>query len=281
MADKTLPKILCVDDTTSLVSPWKSEVARVASLINVVGGFEALSKLRENADVVAVLVNLSLKHVHGIEAVRKIREKNSKLPLIVMASKEDNRLIAEVARHQIHGFVFLPVDFQDLMAKLSVFLPDVNLQSEPQVVQPVPAAPAPASSLNGGEEDLKSKYYQAQSHFLNENFDEAIECYEAIIGEKRLKDSYLKYIEESMMQLGRCWMRKKDYTRAIDAFKVFIAKAPKNLQTRQVLFYMGSAYVCMNDRSKAINFFQKVVSLNSVDSLASQARKQIKKLGGN
>ncbi len=88
-AEQTSCKILVVDDSTSIVSPWKGEVSRFARLVDVVGWFEAQSRLRENPDICVVVVNLSLKHINGLEAVEKIRQKNTQIPIFVLARMEE------------------------------------------------------------------------------------------------------------------------------------------------------------------------------------------------
>jgi response regulator RpfG family c-di-GMP phosphodiesterase len=280
MAGPVLNKILVVDDTTSLVSPWKSEVAGLYKLFNVVGWFEAISRLRENPDIQAVVVNVSLKHVNGVEAVTKIREKHRSLPIIVIASIEDNRVVQNLRSHGIQESLWLPVNVEDMINRLKKYVLMPEPQDAPAPASPRTAEPQGQSGAGGDdtEADIKSKFYQAQSFFLNGDMDQAIKLFQTIAGEKRLKDSYLKYIEEAAYQEGRCWMRKKDFAHAVEVFKNFITKAPKSFFSRQALFYLANSYEMLKDNVKAVNFYTKVVSLNSMDSLATQAKKQIEKL---
>lgn len=269
--------ILMVDDTTSLVSPWKAELAKVAKTVQVVGGIEALARLRENPSVRLALVNLSLKRVNGLDAIAKIREKHPQLPILVLADPADRQAVQQAVAYNIQGALPLPVNTAQLMEKIRRFLP----------AQPAPAGPEPAPQPQRDDttpseplSGIKEKYYEAQSAFANGDLDTAVRLFLEITAEKQLKDSLLKYVEESYYHAGRCYIKKGDYDSAIDILKQFLTKAPKSLLTREALFQLGAAYEMKGDKTKAINFYTKVISLGGTDSLASQARKQIKKLGG-
>ena len=271
-----MPVILVVDDTTSLVSPWKAEVAKFYKMINVVGWFEALSRLREYPDMGLVIVNLSLARVNGVEAVTKIREKNRTLCMIVIAKPEDQKKVQTAMQSGITDFLLMPFKAEDLLAKMAKHCTPAEVKAEPEE----PAADS-ASSAPDDLTGIKEKYYQAQSSFANGQMDDAIKVYNEIVNEKKLKDAHLKYAEESWFQMGRCWLRKNDYNKAIEVFKQFFNKAPKSQLTRQALFYVGQAYEALKDPAKALNFYAKVISLGSTDSLANQARKQVNKIQGN
>ena len=61
-----MDKIMVIDDTTSLVSPWKTAASSEYKLITCLGWFEAQARFREHPDIKVVLVNLSLSHINGI-----------------------------------------------------------------------------------------------------------------------------------------------------------------------------------------------------------------------
>jgi len=269
--------VLMVDDTTSLISPWKSDVAKYANIISVVGGIEALARLRENPNICCAIINLSLKRVNGMDALIKIREKYPKLPVIILASLEDKAIIQNALNYSIQDLVPFPITSESLIEKLSKFLPQKTEPLKDKVSEKKEnnnSKTTEDTELSG----LKAKYYEAQSAFANSDFDKALKLFLEIASEKILKDSHLKYVEESYYQAGRCYIKKGDYNSAIEILKQFLTKAPKSLLTRQALFQIGTAYEYMGDKTKAINFYTKVISLQDTDSLASQAKKQIKKL---
>jgi tetratricopeptide (TPR) repeat protein len=275
-----MQKILAIDDSTSLVSPWKAEVMKDYKLINCVGWFEAQARMRENPDIRLVIINLSIPHINGADAVAKIRQKNSSIPIIVLAKPEDAKLVQAVKAYNIQEHESVPVDVNFLMHKIRKYAPQEIPAQEPspESASQTKAAAPQREALNG--DDIKGKYYTAQSLMANNDYQGAIQIYADIINEKKLKDIYLKYQEEAMFQTGRCYMKLEDFPKAVEAFKTFVTKAPKNMLTRQAIFHIGQAYECQNDPVKAINYYSKVLSLSSTDSLATQARKQIAKLQG-
>jgi tetratricopeptide (TPR) repeat protein len=240
------------------------------------GWFEALARMRENSDIRLAIVNMCLKNINGIEAIAKIKGKNSGLPVIAIVKGDDSRLVQNTKDLGVQDIIFQPVDVAVLLEKA--------LKYAPPAATPAAPAPAPQKAEKQDQRDeldesgIKGKFYQAQSLFANGDIDGAIKIYNEVANEKRLKDSYLKYTEEAAYQEGRCWMRKKDYNRAIEVLKNFVTKAPKSFFVRQALFYMAGSYEALQDKVKAVNFYTKVISLGGMDSLATQSRKQIEKL---
>lgn len=266
--------ILIVDDTTTLVSPWKADLAKLGRLVQVVGGVEALARLRENPTIRLAIINLGLPRINGLDALDKIRTKHPQLPVIVLADPAQRQLLQQALAYHIQGWLPLPVNSAQLTEKIQPFLPSDT---------PSPPPPEPAETTSPPDEPLegiKKKYYEAQSAFAQGDLDTAIRLFLEITAEKQVKDSFLKYIEESYYHAGRCYIRKGDYDKAIDTLRQFLTKAPKSLLTREALFQLGQAYEMKGEKTKAVNFYTKVVSLGSTDSLATQARRQIKKLGG-
>lgn len=264
--------ILSVDDTTSIVSPWKNLLADYATLINVVGGFEATAKLRDNVEIKLVIVNLSLGHINGLESIEKIRKVNPKIPIVVLAKKEDAKLVKEATNYSIHGFEWIPFKPEAFLEKIKKIIPLTKTQTQASNSQA-------SETITETPQDIKQLYYEGQSALLNNDLDKAIEIFTKISQEKKLKDSYLKYVNEAFFQLGRCWLNKGNPPKSIETFSAFLSRTSDSLLTRKALFSIGDAYEALNKPDKAVNFYKKVISLEEFDSLSSQARKKIKKLG--
>ncbi len=271
-----MQKILAIDDSTSLVSPWKADVGAMFKLINCVGWFEAQARLRENPDIKMILINMSMAHINGPDAVMKIRQKNDSIPIILLAKTEDFKMVESMRSYNIQETENIPVDVNTLMTKIRKYatpeIPATENNNNPQRQE----SSYQRQQLN--EDDVKGKYYAAQSLMANNDYQGAINVYAEIINEKKLKDIYLKYQEEAMFQTGRCYVKMDDFNKAVEAFKTFVTRAPKNMLIRQAILHIGQAYESMKDTAKAINYYAKVISLSSTDSLAVQARKQIAKL---
>lgn len=273
-----MDKILVIDDTTSIVSPWKAALGMEYKLISCVGWFEAQARFRENVDIMIVIINLSLQYINGLDAVAKIRSKNMGIPIIILAKAEDAKLVQSAKTYNIQEVESIPVDINFMLHKVHKYAPITPAETDSPPASQSDTKTATRDSLN--DDDVKGKYYSAQSLMANSDYDGAIKVYDEIINEKKLKDTHLKYLEEAIFQTGRCYMKKTDYSKAVEAFKMFIVRAPKSMLTRQALFHIGQSYEEIADTAKAINFYSKIISLNNTDSLATQTRKQLFKLQG-
>ncbi len=274
--------ILIVDNTTSFVSPWKTDIKRYFNLVEVIGGFEALTKLKSN-NIIATIVNLSLRSFNGMDVVIKIREKYKSLPIIVIAEKTDMHYVKSVTSYGIHGYFLSPIDSGQLIMMLTKISGISIAQFENELaVERVEIEQKKTRADQNGEgmsgEDIPALYYQGQSCLLQGNIDGAIDIFNKIATTKKMKDTWRRYVEDSLFQMGRCYIKKNEFKEAIEKFNQFIAKAPNSELNKQALFLIGECFEKMNDMTKAIMFFKKVVSMPPMDSITSQARKRLSSL---
>lgn len=271
--------ILVLDTTTSLVSPWKAEIRKYFNLIEAVGGFEALAKLKSDEYVLAI-INLSIRTFDGLDAVRKIREKYPQLPIIVLADKSDVRFIKNAAMFGIHGYFFLPVEVSDLLSLVQK-LSGVNLIEVAEALareKKEKEEQKEAKEKENELEDVPSMYYEGQSYLARGEIQEAIQVFNQILNVKRLKDTWRRYMEDSYFQMGRCYIKLGDYKKAIELFSQFIQKAPTSQYNKTAYFLTAECYEKLNDTPKAINIYKKLVNMPPFDSISTQARKKLKKL---
>ncbi len=268
--------ILVVDNTTSLVSPWKNDLRKYFNLIEAVGGFEALAKLRQS-EFSLVIINLSIHTFDGIDAVRKIREKHPKIPIIVLANKSDLRFIKNAAMYGIHGYFLFPIKVNELL-NLVQKLTGVDLIEFVDALTNEKKEEKKEKKTNNEElQDVPAMYYEGQSYLARGEIQEAINIFNQILQVKRLKDTWRRYIEDSYFQLGRCYMKLFDYKKAIEFLSQFIQKAPTSQYNKKAYFLTAECYEKLNDTSRAISIYKKLVNMPPYDSVSTQARKKLKK----
>ncbi len=277
--------ILVVDNTTSIVSPWKQPVKMYFNMIEVVGGFEAVSKLKQMPDISAVLVNLSLPGVNGLDVVIKIRDTFKKIPIVVIASKNDVKFVKNATMYGIHGYLLMPFSNDQILGQLAK-VTKTNLAELANALmneteeQKKKQAEAEAKKSED-EIDVPQLYYDGQSYLAREEIDEAIETFNKVLGVKRLKDTWRRFIEDSYFQLGRCYMKKNDYGKALETFSTFITRAPNSDNNKNAYLLIGECYENSNKIDKAIAVYKKVMNMVPMDSVTTQARKRVKRLEGN
>ncbi len=270
--------ILVLDNTTSLISPWKGELKKYFNLVEAVGGFEAVAKLKQQ-EFILVILNLSIRSFDGTEALIKIRKIKPEIPVIVIADKTDARFIKNAANYGINGYFFLPIEVTEFLTMIEkvtkLNLMDIanNVMTEEKVKEQQKMEKEQENDL----EDVPSIYYEGQSYLARGETDKAMDVFNKILNVKRVKDTWRRFIEESYFQLGRCYIKKNDYKKAIDLFSQFIQKAPTNQYNKTAYFLTADCYENLNDTSKAISIYKKLVNMPPFDAVSTQARKKLKK----
>lgn len=271
--------LLVIDNSTAITSPWKNDLRERYNCVEAIGWFESVKKLQTN-EFSAILINICNTKINGEEIIIKIREKNNSIPIVAITPNADTQKLNFFKQYGIHDFVVYPFDPLILIDKISLYaLPAaVEIPAIDTISASAPAYKKPKpSDRNNGFTDVPTKYYEGQSSLLNAEYDKAISIFQSIANEKRLKlDTWLKFVEDSQFQIGRCLMKKNDYQKSIDAFTFFLQKAPRNDNVKQALFLIGENYEKLNECNKAINFYKKIISMGGFDSLITQARKRIK-----
>jgi DNA-binding NarL/FixJ family response regulator len=270
--------LLVLDNTTSIVSPWKGELRKYFNLIEAVGGFEALAKLRENKFSVAI-INLSIRSFDGIDALKKIREKEPQLPIVVIADKSDIKFVKDAARYGIHGYFFIPVETSDILA-LILKITNTDLSSVIQQAEKNGQEKLDKQSEENSKKeiDVVSLYYEAQGYFARGEIDKAIKIFNDIINIKHIKDTWRKYIEESIFHLARCYIKLNNIQKAIELLNIFIQRAPNSEYNKTAYFVLAECYESINETSKAIEIYKKLMNMPPFDAISTRARKKLKAL---
>ena len=213
-------KILVLDNTTTLTSPWKKFLQESYDMVEAVGGFEAATKLRNNPDINCIIINTTLSHFNPIEAIDKIRDKFKKVPVIALFDPKDNNTYRNLQQYNINALIKMPMDVTQLMSTVEGFAPAqvTQMQPKPEYIEQEPRSFEEKANNNGtdGELNLESLYYEGQSSLALGNLDGAIKAFEGMIGVTSIKkESWRRYVEEALYQLGVCYSKKKDFQEAL------------------------------------------------------------------
>ena len=84
-------------------------------------------------------------------------------------------------------------------------------------------------------------------------------------------------VENSLFMLGKVLYKSKDHPGAIGLFSNFTKKYPKGQLLKENLYHLALATEANGEKDKAIQFFQKVVSIPPLDdSISEDAKKKLK-----
>ncbi len=111
--DEKQVKILLIDDETDFtqaMSFWlKSKGYNVYSANNGQGGIELIKK--ENPDI--VFMDLNMPVMDGAETLKKIREFNKELPVVMISAYVDDKRIIEARSYGFSGVFYKGKDFEE------------------------------------------------------------------------------------------------------------------------------------------------------------------------
>ena len=65
-----------------------------------------------------ILTDIGLPDMNGLLLVKKIREKDTKTPIVVLSSYSDQKVLLEAANSKIDGYIVKPILLNELIAKL-------------------------------------------------------------------------------------------------------------------------------------------------------------------
>jgi CheY-like chemotaxis protein len=279
-------KLLVIDNNSPLLHSWKKGLSSEYSLIEAMGGIEAVRKIKtESIDL--VIANISLRTLNGVEAIGKIRSSFDKIPIIVLHDPKDTLDLKQAKAYSINGVMNLPVDYKKLIAEIERLLPAGRSAPAATATPPAadatvfrasPAAARPTTAASyGDDDDVEKRFYEGLSAISDNNLPEAIAVFESIIKLTRIKkESWRRYLDDSLFQLGQCYAATSQYDKSNAHYKTFIAKAPHNLSYRSALLYLGKNYIALKDNAKAAVYLKQVINSSAADSFTTQARKLLK-----
>ncbi len=123
-------RILVVDDDkahltmlVAMLTSWGHEVVTAAD------GAEAVATVREAA-LDAVLTDVRMAEVDGIEALRRIRDYNPFLPVLIMTAYSSLGTAVEALKAGAYDYLHKPLDFDELRLALERAVDHAGLRQE-------------------------------------------------------------------------------------------------------------------------------------------------------
>jgi len=118
-------KILIVDDEEDTRSLFEQRFRRESragrvSLLFCASAEAALALLQSGAaaDVVLLLTDVNMPGMSGIELLRRIRETDAKLRVILITAYDDEEKRQQAATYGADDYVTKPIDFEELKTRI-------------------------------------------------------------------------------------------------------------------------------------------------------------------
>ncbi len=113
--------ILVVDDEKIFRSIVRKYLERSGhEILEAANGLEAVNCLEKNEDIDLVLMDINMPIMDGITAIRKIREKNIPVIVVVVTSEFEEEVMEKAVEAGADDFLTKPVDYRMLATKLKM-----------------------------------------------------------------------------------------------------------------------------------------------------------------
>lgn len=116
-------KILLVDDSRTIRNIQKNVLQQLghSDVIEAADGVEALAQISAHHPDM-VLIDWNMPNMDGITLVRKIRETDKKLPLIMCTTEAEKSRVLEAIKAGVNNYVVKPFTSETLSEKINATL---------------------------------------------------------------------------------------------------------------------------------------------------------------
>ena len=113
-------RILLVDDSQTVRLQVRHALSpRGYELIEAVDGVEGLTKIRENPDLSAVLCDINMPNMTGLEMLAAVRAEGLTTPIIMLTSEGQPSLIRRAREMGAKGWIVKPFNVELLVAAIN------------------------------------------------------------------------------------------------------------------------------------------------------------------
>ena len=117
-------KILLVDDSRTIRNIQKNVLKQLGhtDVLEAEDGVQALGKFKENTPEL-VLIDWNMPNMDGITLVRKIRETDKAVPLIMCTTEAEKSRVLEAIKAGVNSYIVKPFTVESLGEKIEQTMP--------------------------------------------------------------------------------------------------------------------------------------------------------------
>jgi len=136
MAKEEKLNVLIIDDEADMQETLKSILKKYYSPAAASNGKEALKEIK-NGNFHLVLLDLRMPDMDGIEVLKKIKELDSSIPVIMVTASKDLKSAVEAMKTGAEDFVSKPFEVDELLAVIEKALDKYKLARENQALKEI------------------------------------------------------------------------------------------------------------------------------------------------
>jgi len=105
-------KVLFVEDEEDLLKIISDALIKLeANFLTATNGLEALAILKEDQEIDAVVTDINMPHMNGLDMIKKMNEEGMDIPIIVMSAHTETEYIKKAKDYGVDEYLLKPFDF--------------------------------------------------------------------------------------------------------------------------------------------------------------------------
>lgn len=105
-------KLLFVEDEHDLMEIISDTLTKLqANFLTASNGKEALEILKKNQDIDAVITDINMPVMNGLDMIEEIKKKQSDLTVIIMSAHTETEYIQKAEEFGVNDYLLKPFDF--------------------------------------------------------------------------------------------------------------------------------------------------------------------------
>ena len=123
-------RVLVIEDQEDLAALYEQALGKEGYEVSKAYTGEEGFALFEDNGADAVVLDMTLPEMHGVQALRAIRGMNANVPVVVVTGETDNEIRRQCERLGVQQYLSKPADYRDIMDALRRALADPKTTTE-------------------------------------------------------------------------------------------------------------------------------------------------------
>lgn len=105
-------KLIFVEDEEDLLSIISDALTKLgANFLTATNGLEALTLIEDNLDLDAIITDINMPHMNGLDMIKTLQDKEINIPVIVMSAHTEMEYINKAKELGVSEYLLKPFDF--------------------------------------------------------------------------------------------------------------------------------------------------------------------------